>query len=57
MAQGADKRRTTQGSRRFISQFAELEFSPKRRHRSARLVLLVLLLGALALALYDVLHG
>ena len=57
MAQGADKRRAARGSRRFISQFAELEFSPKRRHRGGRLVILLLLLAALALALYDALHG
>ena len=57
MANDADKQPAARGSRRFISQFAELEFSPKRRHRGGRLLILVLLLAALALAVYDALHG
>ena len=57
MARDADKPRAARGSRRFISQFAELEFSEKPKHRGFRAVLLVLLLAALALAVYDALYG
>ncbi|MBC5784580.1 hypothetical protein H8N03_16650 [Ramlibacter sp. USB13] len=41
-------------SRRFISQFAELESGVKRR-RGLRALVVVLLAAALALALYDML--
>ena len=45
MEQDADNPRAARGSRRFISQFAELEFSEKPKHRSFRAVLLVDLRG------------